>query len=654
MDYQKKLQQYRERIKNGAPFVDFLETLFEWVENLYTAKRIRKEQEILSYYPHEIFTELDTASAEISAENYEKLKSILLRETSELINFIISVGNLKRTDFDVLQFKLSQIFGKEEITTMLEWARLHLVQVVKEREKEKSKTEEEERIAEEEYLVKIRALPQSELNKLVVSQMFDFSPRARTPLERQEAIQKNKHRVVQQKEKFRRFEEKLLDATIEARAEAQSKVYQQIGVVKREMDTVVGEFQQKAKDFASEEGPKKEIGKAQERIAYHTEIFSRGIEGFRQKMVGKGAGWKEMFREETKQARARVLKGAGRLKREITVKGEDWEKEFGTKIETTRRVMLEKKKIFGTEQQQAKEGIGKKGKEELQEAGQRVGKGAAHFAEEVQLARTEIQEKGQQEINQARNMMLKEKAEFETEVEQAQGKFSEKAEEIDYAKKDFIRERDTAREKFIRRGQEIEMGMYGNIYEGKKKFNREREEARERFMSRAEEIQGRAAGHITEKRDKFLAGKEEGRRKFQSKAEEIKGRGKSWEASKLKRPEFKGFQGREKLAVGSEQLVAGARASKSRMAQERQKMMLQAEKGRTKMQEELQKRKDLFLYDVKFAQHNMEGRALQFGEKIAAKQEEFKARGKQLTARHRAHQKAHLIQNLLRVIRGMQ
>ena len=71
------------------------------------------------------------------------------------------------------------------------------------------------------------------------------------------------------------------------------------------------------------------------------------------------------------------------------------------------------------------------------------------------------------------------------------------------------------------------------------------------------------------------------------------------------------------------------------------------------MQQKIQDRKNLFIYDVRFARHKMKEHAKHFEEHVAGKKEEFAARQYQLIARHKAHQKAHLIQNLLRTIRGM-
>jgi len=78
-----------------------------------------------------------------------------------------------------------------------------------------------------------------------------------------------------------------------------------------------------------------------------------------------------------------------------------------------------------------------------------------------------------------------------------------------------------------------------------------------------------------------------------------------------------------------------------------------AKLNREKMKEEMMHKRELFLYDVRFAKHNIQEHAKQFSEKIAAKREEFETRQEQITARHKARQKAHIIQNLLRMIRSM-
>ena len=118
MEYTKKLSQYRKVIKNEntLKFVDFLENLFDWLDKLYKDKRLRYDQEEELYIPKEIFQKLDNISpVKLSKKEFNDLKKILLEESSDFIDSVISVGKLKMHDFDLLQFNLYQIFGKEEL-----------------------------------------------------------------------------------------------------------------------------------------------------------------------------------------------------------------------------------------------------------------------------------------------------------------------------------------------------------------------------------------------------------------------------------------------------------------------------------------------------------------------------------------------------------
>ena len=93
--------------------------------------------------------------------------------------------------------------------------------------------------------------------------------------------------------------------------------------------------------------------------------------------------------------------------------------------------------------------------------------------------------------------------------------------------------------------------------------------------------------------------------------------------------------------------------TKSRISARHGQMIGRSFLARQTMQQRIQQQKDLFIYDTRFAKHRILKRAEQFAGHIAGKREEFAARQQQLVARHKAHQKAQLIQNLLRTIRGM-
>lgn len=676
MDYKKKIEEYRLRIKNKEilKFVEFLDTLLEWIDLMYKFKRLSKrlEKEILQYMPTQTFEALDFISpTELSPAVYDELKKILLREISELIHAIVLIGNLRMYDFDLLQFNLSQIFKKEEIASMIETARLHLSDVILAREEEKLKEREEKRKAEEEYLKKIRAMPQKELNKLAIRSMFDFTPGARTPEERLDAIQNNKKNVLTQKARFRKFEEKLIDATTEARTDAQSKVYRQIGGVKRGMAEVMNRFREKAKKLASEEGPKKQIRKARDKVLGQKNKLQREIKE-------KGKDWEENFGVKVKEAQGRILDKEKELIEEIKIKGKDWEENFGRKIKHAQKEMLKEKKKLLKEQKERMVYIDKKGKAVFKKARKNVEEKAADFADDVQAAKEkfsgkaeEVLEKGRTEIKAAREMILKEKTEFGEEVEEAREKFSGKAKEIEEAKTGFIEKRDLAEEKFKQRANEVGAEMYGTIYQERKRFEKERLTAQEKFTARANEIKGGMVSYIEGKKGRFAEQRGEAQEKFLGKAKEIQEKGTLnmvkgkkrmegfYEQGKRFKEKVEGFRaGRkiEKKTVGTEaagRLVSKAEEAKEKIGVAQARMMNRSKGQRKKMEEGIRHRKELFLYNVRFARYNMQEHAKQFAEGIAAKKEEFATKQTQIVSRHRAKQKAHLIRNLLRVIRGM-
>jgi len=221
-----------------------------------------------------LISEQDMSAAEKEAEKKDTtLKEILLKECSDLINHTINIGSLKMADFDLLQFNLSQIFGKESVTTMMEWARVHLGEAIHEQKKSKKKGIIIAEEADAAYLKSLQAMPQEKLNRLAVSTMFDFSPSARTHEERVQAIIKNRENSLIQKGKFGNFERKLLDASEEAREDAQSTAYRQIGKVKSDMSIVrinagasTEKFRKRGLQIMSPEGPKKSVRRAEKRI----------------------------------------------------------------------------------------------------------------------------------------------------------------------------------------------------------------------------------------------------------------------------------------------------------------------------------------------------------------------------------------------------
>jgi hypothetical protein len=283
VDFKQKIKSYRKELHNETTllYVDFLETVIEWIETLYQTKRLSflQKKQVDNAMPSHIFDILDMLHEEkASSQAYVEMKKVLLSETRTLIELIITIGELRLSDFDWLQFNLYQIFGKEELASMVEWARLTLG---KEIEKRKLKTEKKlkEKILKEEIHVQyINSLSQTELNHLAYTSQWDFTPSAQTQEERDEALKRAYRTIVSQKKKFRNFELRLIDATTEARRGSQSMIFRKIGEVRSASGKSATEFRKKAKFIVSAEGPRKEVRKATLRIQKGKEKTQRDIE----------------------------------------------------------------------------------------------------------------------------------------------------------------------------------------------------------------------------------------------------------------------------------------------------------------------------------------------------------------------------------------
>jgi len=642
MDYREKTKEYKERIKNKdtLKFVDFLDALLDWIDILIDNKSLAIEQkkDVLNYMPKELFEELDKISpTEMLQDKYDKLKKILDEKSASLVKYIADNGNIKMTDFDLFQFNLYQIFGKEELASMIEESRLYLEDVIlKERVNELEEIEKKEK-EQKEWLEKVNAMPEEEMHKLILDSMFNFKPSARTHEERLEAINHNKRRVLSQRNKFRKFETRLMDATTLARKDAQSHVYRRIGNVRRHMDKVTNEFREKAKIFVSEEGPKKMVREARGRIIEGKARVEKGEKRLRKELEGKGKEWKKNFGAETKKAQDKILERKRELDMEMAAKGKEWKDSFGAKTNKARYKIIEKQKELDTE-------VAAKGKEWKDSFGARTKKAQAGIlgkrkilSAEQKQTKNDIIKKGKAEVNSARDMIFEGKSDFEEDVKGAKEMFAGKGEEIDKAREDFIDKRGIAQESFTRRGAEVEEEIYGTLIHERKRFEKERDEARAKFQKRAGEISGHAGSYMSGKRDKFHSDRKQAQEKFLTRAGEIKAK-----PIKQKTTESHG-----------EKLTVKAGEAKNRIDREHMAVMEKARVNRERMKQEMMHKRELFLYDTRFARHRIQENAKAFAEKAAAKREEFETRGEQLVARHKAHQKAHLINNLLRTIRGM-
>lgn len=590
MDYEKKIAGYRSRIRNKRTlkFVEFLDIVFDWLDLMVDGKRLdpKQREELQQYLPKEAFEALDRISpTEISEERYEKLKRILLMETSNLLHAVITIGDLRHGDLDLVQFNLASVFHKEDIATMLEWARVHLADTLEERDEKARRENERIERAREAYLRRIKSMPQAELDRLAIANMFDFTPSARTPEERLEAIEKNRAKVGRQMEKFRGFEKRLMDATISARSAAQINVYSQIGKVRDEMATVTDEFREKAREFVSDEGPKRQIRKARGRILDQKKRLGTQVERFG-----------------------------------IDVDG------YAKRVRSTQEGILEKKDLF-----------------------------AAHIGEK----RASIAEKGETELAGAKRMMERGKADFEEDVQGAKQMFTGKDEEMGKARDDFIEKRDMARDAFLKRGSEVETEMYGTLYRETKRFMQERDKARAKFMDRGDAIETEISGELYKGKRRLELGREEARAKFRQKGDEIKS--ETWQTIRGGGKRFEGEVGKAQtrfrerggaISTQSPEMPVAPGEAKARLKEGSEAFAGKAITARESMTKDILRRRELFAYDTRFARDRIQRHAKGFREKVAEKKELFGTRGQQLVRRHKAKQKAHLIRNLLKVIRS--
>jgi hypothetical protein len=647
MDYWKRIKEYRARFKNEETikFIDFLDVLFEWIDELIETKRLTREQEkeLALHYPKKIFEELDKLSpTEIPAEKYNQLKDILMKESSDFLVEIVTKSNVRMVDFDRVQFNLYAIFGKEQIASLVEHVRDRLEKIILEQRAKEYAEEERKKREEKEWLRKVRSMGQKEMNKVILGSIFNFAPSARTPEERLEAIKNNQKRVTAQKKVFRNFELKLADATETAKIDAQNKVYRQIGEVKRGMVEITDKFREKAKDFVSEEGPKKKIRGAR------TVILKQKVK-LHSQLKDKGKDWEKHFREETEKAQSRISKRGIELDIEIYKKGVEWKENFEVTTQKAQEEIFEQRKRLSDEEKQKKEFMAKRGESELQGARERISRGTTGFEEDIGQAKLKFAEKGseilhsgQREITEAKENLTAGTQDFEIDVMLARKRFSGKEELMGHAREYFTEKRDVARYKFIKRGVEVETEMYGAIYKERSRFEKERAKARERFLNRGAEISGKAKAHISGKKDKFAKQRGLAGKRFLTRAENIK-------AKPIANKTIAGS-----FESGGKEASAKAELAKGRIEEEHLAMMERARLSREKMMEEVIHKRDLFLYDTRFARHNINENAQRFAEKAAAKREEFGTRGGQIVSRHKARQKAHLIRNLLRTIRTMQ
>jgi hypothetical protein len=118
------------------------------------------------------------------------------------------------------------------------------------------------------------------LNKLMIKNMFDFSPSARTPKERKKARDINRKKVVTQVSKFENFAERLADASEVARRDSQTNVFRKIGEARIKVKESADNFKEEAKKIASPEGPKRRLGEARKEMGKAKSMVLNQKKGF--------------------------------------------------------------------------------------------------------------------------------------------------------------------------------------------------------------------------------------------------------------------------------------------------------------------------------------------------------------------------------------
>lgn len=571
-DLLKRIDDLRDELEklkthDNENHVKFIDTVLDWLEDLF---RVRRWERIRLALPQwkDIEPLLFPNTLEILKTGETPLYA-LFDEAPKLLNKIVEIGNISIVDFDLLQFNLARIFGKD-VDVIIEHVRHNLgMKLAKLRLEELRKKEEEEKIREAEKW-KILSMSERELRRFVVSQMFEFTPSARTEEERREALRRNREKAAIQKEKFRNFAGKLHKATTHARAGAQMRARLGAEDVKNRMLTVTEEFREKAREFVSEEGFRSKVDDSRKMMFRRRDELHKIIADERKLVKAKGVGWKELFGRETDEAR---------------------------------KVMLRKRK-------------------ELQ------------LHEDLQ--KQQIKSKGEEEISRATGMMLGGKKRFSDGVEHARGLFTGRSEEIEEAREDiskarieFAEKKKGAKERFDTRATEVEDLMSLAMYRGRENFETARGEVRQKFLQRAQEV--KATGLRT------IGKMEEGMGKFHGKGEQFKAK-----SGELK---YK--------AAPTEEITSVTKRKEEQIKKESCTMMEQAKTAREDMRRKIKHSKELFELDIRFAQHKLKNASKVFREKAEDKNEEFKSRQHTLLARHKARQKAHLVRNLLRVIRSV-
>ena len=110
----KRIHEFRNRLEKlktseNEKYIEFIDITLEWLEDLFRVKRWERIR--LETYQ---WRDIEPLLFPKTIKSLEKELSLdkLFTETSKLLDKIIEIGNIDMTDFDLLQFNLARVFGK--------------------------------------------------------------------------------------------------------------------------------------------------------------------------------------------------------------------------------------------------------------------------------------------------------------------------------------------------------------------------------------------------------------------------------------------------------------------------------------------------------------------------------------------------------------
>jgi hypothetical protein len=516
----KRVKAVRDRVsgKNALRLVDFLDVLLDWLETLYKDRRLKDEEKIFSSFPVQTLMFLERKNKAVSEDEYKVIKKKLLEESSQLVENVINTAEIRMVDFDLLQFNTAAIFRKEEITTMVEWARKHLGDIILRRKDEEVVRKRRKKEEQEAYFRKIRSMPDVELRRIVIKSLFDFSPKARTHKERISAIRNNREKMVKQKERFRRFERKLIDASVDAKKDAQTRMSRKVTQIRAKVEEKVVEFKKKSAEIVSEKGVQVKIEEARARVLAEKKNLEKNI---------------MRVEREWNTAQRSILREKEHITELISTKGKTWKDDF---------------------------------RKETEDAQKHIGLMRTHLVAEQEKVQKLIASRGSSELGKAKDMVVGGKMRFERDVKKAQQRFSGIAEKMSVARIDFMEKRGIAEQGFRKKGEVMESKIYDEMYKGRRRFEKERDKVRVLFTEKAGEISSAAEEYISEKKRKFTMDVESASKRFLARAGEI---GQySWSGEGSRQLGSAGTKAKEKISAAHIRLTNKAISERDKSKKE--------------------------------------------------------------------------------------